>query len=324
MARGITEKDVFTASDALLLAGERPTIERVRQKIGRGSPNTVSPMLDAWFKGLGPRLQDPGAFAAPASVAEPVQQAAQHFWEVAQAQARGEFDRSLADALTSKQLEVDTALRNANVLRAANESQAEEMAVIREQLTAASARLDAERLAHAATSALLDDSRAQHDELRQHSAAAKALAREADARARRESDAAHERASGAERRAALQIESERTARSRAEKRTDTLEKRIDALQAEFQTTSERQLADLVSSRGQLAIASEQLREQRGVAERASARAVAAEAAMADAKLAAERAEGHVLGLQESIARFESMLAKTDARRPAKPTRATRT
>ncbi len=281
-------------------------------------------MLDAWFKGLGPRLQDPGAFAAPASVAEPVQQAAQHFWEVAQAQARGEFDRSLADALTSKQLEVDTALRNANVLRAANESQAEEMAVIREQLTAASARLDAERLAHAATSALLDDSRAQHDELRQHSAAAKALAREADARARRESDAAHERASGAERRAALQIESERTARSRAEKRTDTLEKRIDALQAEFQTTSERQLADLVSSRGQLAIASEQLREQRGVAERASARAVAAEAAMADAKLAAERAEGHVLGLQESIARFESMLAKTDARRPAKPTRATRT
>jgi hypothetical protein len=44
MARGITENDVWTASDALLLEGARPTIERVRQKIGRGSPNTVSPV----------------------------------------------------------------------------------------------------------------------------------------------------------------------------------------------------------------------------------------------------------------------------------------
>jgi hypothetical protein len=42
MPRGITENDVFTACDALLLAGERPTIERVPQKIGRGSPNTVT------------------------------------------------------------------------------------------------------------------------------------------------------------------------------------------------------------------------------------------------------------------------------------------
>ena len=42
MARGITEKDVFTACDALVLAGERPTIERVRQKVDRGSP-TLAP-----------------------------------------------------------------------------------------------------------------------------------------------------------------------------------------------------------------------------------------------------------------------------------------
>ncbi|WP_196360993.1 DNA-binding protein, partial [Achromobacter xylosoxidans] len=42
MATGITEQDVWRAADALLLEGARPTIERVRQKIGRGSPNTVS------------------------------------------------------------------------------------------------------------------------------------------------------------------------------------------------------------------------------------------------------------------------------------------
>ncbi|MDQ8034869.1 MAG: DNA-binding protein, partial [Bordetella sp.] len=36
--------------------GKRPTIERVRLKIGRGSPNTVSPMLERWFASLGERV----------------------------------------------------------------------------------------------------------------------------------------------------------------------------------------------------------------------------------------------------------------------------
>ena len=45
-SRGIQEADVFAAADALLAEGQRPTIERVRLKIGRGSPNTVSPMLE--------------------------------------------------------------------------------------------------------------------------------------------------------------------------------------------------------------------------------------------------------------------------------------
>ena len=69
---------------ALLLEGARPTIERVRQKLGRGSPNTVSPMLDTWFKHLGTRIKDPGAFSAPGSTPDPVHQAAKHLWEVAQ------------------------------------------------------------------------------------------------------------------------------------------------------------------------------------------------------------------------------------------------
>ncbi|PZQ76754.1 MAG: hypothetical protein DI563_06215 [Variovorax paradoxus] len=54
--RGIQEGDVFTAADALLAEGKRPTIERVRLKIGRGSPNTVSPMLERWFASLGERV----------------------------------------------------------------------------------------------------------------------------------------------------------------------------------------------------------------------------------------------------------------------------
>lgn len=90
MATGITETDVWTAADALLLEGARPTIERVRQKIGRGSPNTVSPHLETWFRALGARIKDPGAFAAAPAIPDPVAQAAAHFWETALAEARAE------------------------------------------------------------------------------------------------------------------------------------------------------------------------------------------------------------------------------------------
>lgn len=72
MPRGITQDDVWKACDALLLEGARPTIERVRQKIGSGSPNTVSPFLETWFKNLGGRIKDPGAFAAPPELPDPV------------------------------------------------------------------------------------------------------------------------------------------------------------------------------------------------------------------------------------------------------------
>jgi hypothetical protein len=55
-ARGITQSDVSHAADSLLRSGERPTIEKIRRKLGRGSPNTINPMLDAWWKTLSARL----------------------------------------------------------------------------------------------------------------------------------------------------------------------------------------------------------------------------------------------------------------------------
>lgn len=48
MARGITQEQVNSAIEQLLLSGERPTIERVRAALGTGSPNTLTRMLDVW------------------------------------------------------------------------------------------------------------------------------------------------------------------------------------------------------------------------------------------------------------------------------------
>ncbi|RZL90112.1 MAG: DNA-binding protein [Variovorax sp.] len=88
--RGIQEAQVWEAADVLLQEGLRPTIERVRQKIGSGSPNTVSPMLERWFATLGKRLDGRGASLADGEAQQlplAIVQAAQQFWDVARREA---------------------------------------------------------------------------------------------------------------------------------------------------------------------------------------------------------------------------------------------
>lgn len=94
VSRGIQEEDVWGAADALLSEGLRPTIERVRQKIGRGSPNTVSPMLERWFASLGTRLAggvNPSANLAAGNDADgvpvSVRNATRLLWETARREA---------------------------------------------------------------------------------------------------------------------------------------------------------------------------------------------------------------------------------------------
>ena len=76
--RGVTASDVSHAADTLLRLGERPTIEKVRQKIGKGSPNTINPLLDAWWKTLSARL-DSGP-AALHRLPESVAHVAEALW----------------------------------------------------------------------------------------------------------------------------------------------------------------------------------------------------------------------------------------------------
>lgn len=111
--RGVQQEEVWAAADALIAAGERPTIERVRFKIGRGSPNTVSPMLESWFATLGPRL---GVVAEGAQAQEgtpkELRQALDKVWAVAVTAARDEADRALEperDRLAQHGLQLDIA-----------------------------------------------------------------------------------------------------------------------------------------------------------------------------------------------------------------------
>jgi len=56
MAKGITQEQVSAAADALVTAGERPTVEKIRAQLGTGSPNTVIRMLETWRGALAERL----------------------------------------------------------------------------------------------------------------------------------------------------------------------------------------------------------------------------------------------------------------------------
>ncbi len=54
---------VWEAADAILLGtGERPTVEAIRQRLGGGSPNSVTAYLNEWYRELAERLS---AAAAP-------------------------------------------------------------------------------------------------------------------------------------------------------------------------------------------------------------------------------------------------------------------
>lgn len=85
MPHGITQEQVNAASDGLLQAGERPTVEKVRAKLGTGSPNTITRMLDAWRLGLAERLRTANELP---SLPDEIGQAMTALWSLAVQHAR--------------------------------------------------------------------------------------------------------------------------------------------------------------------------------------------------------------------------------------------
>lgn len=94
--RGIQQDEVWAAADALIAEGLRPTIERVRQKLGRGSPNTVSPMLEVWFGTLGKRLGVTELQNDLKGIPPIVSQSISKIWEVALQEAHNEAGQNVA------------------------------------------------------------------------------------------------------------------------------------------------------------------------------------------------------------------------------------
>ncbi len=307
--RGVQREDVWAAADAVLLAGEKPTIERVRQHLGSGSPNTVGPLLEQWFKHLGARLQDPGAFAAPAGVPDPVLQAARHFWETALAHTRGDFEErlreGLADAVANVEAEKERAeiagaaafeaSAKANRLQGELAEQAQLLRRAQEALAAESARLQEVRTALAAEKERLLEERRR--------------ASEALNELKRQLAAAVDRADAADRRVAMELERERSARAKAERQVEALQKAVEAVreaeriakrEAHQQLEALRQREEALQSR--LALAE---------AELAALQRLADLRAIDESKIVeVAAAASQVTGLRTSLDRLAAMVEAT--------------
>ena len=94
MAIGVPENEVFAAADAVLTRGERPTVERVRLELGRGSPARVGSLLDQWWARLAERLS--GETRLPALPGK-VSQAFIAVWQQAIHLAHGFAEQALVE-----------------------------------------------------------------------------------------------------------------------------------------------------------------------------------------------------------------------------------
>jgi hypothetical protein len=92
----LTQEVVWGVCDELLRGGARPTIERIRERVG-GSPNTVSIQLESWFKALSARLAalDLGEVPTLATGGLPsdLVRMAEQLWQTAKTGAKLEADR---------------------------------------------------------------------------------------------------------------------------------------------------------------------------------------------------------------------------------------
>ncbi|CAN7749459.1 DNA-binding protein [Variovorax sp. LjRoot84] len=319
-SRGIQEDDVWGAADALLHEGLRPTIERVRQKIGRGSPNTVSPMLERWFVSLGQRIAGGAAPSANLSagndadgVPVSVRNATRLLWETARREAeqvqRQEMDgaraelRESEESLRSGQAELaqreaafeqaraslDTALASSQQAREALERQLAEQAAEVQRLRVSTdheiARLNT----------LLLQTSASKELLRQEHAAVLA-AREQDLRDAEARHAAQDRRMLAEvdraRQATKSMEAELAREQQHRVRSE--EAAAQALQAERQALRTAQQAGQEAERS--------LRDQLAAERIALARSEAQGAALAQRLDALQR---HLEDLQQRLAEERS-------------------
>jgi hypothetical protein len=320
MPRGITENDVWTACDALLVSGSRPTIERVRHHLGRGSPNTVGPHLDTWFKGLGARIQDPAAFAAPSSVPDPVHAAASQLWEAAQAEARRDTEQRVALGVAEAEARALASETRAQQSEAALQASAMKAQRAQEELTRAAGALEEALRNHAAEKARVDEVRtalaAAHLRIQQleaelafqRSEAAKQVA------------AAIERADAADRRVAMELERERSARAKAERAAEGWAVKADAARRETGTATDEFQRKLdaahtreIQLQSQLAAATADLVQERTMRQSAQS---AAQTQEADFRAAREQAAT----LQQALERLAGMLAASASSPPKQAVR----
>lgn len=254
---GVTEAQVHAAADLLVLAGERPTIERVRAQLGTGSPNTLLRGLDTWWAALGGRLTEQRVALSLPGAPESVVAAASALWKEAMTQAQRLTDAALGDA------RADLAAQQASlgVIRAALEAEQLELG----------AKVEAAKASEQRVATQLEESRASLSEAR------KALADLRLERDRWEDDAKTARAKTLELDRRLQEHQAAAAAERAHLLTSEARwaAEVDRLRQQAKLVEKERMAERRDNREAARVSAAELKESlRGKAEADRAAAAA--------------------------------------------------
>ena len=242
MAAGVPETEVYAAADAVLSRGERPTVERVRTELGRGSPARVGQLLEQWWEQLAQRLKGHALLPElPGDVAQAFAEA----WRLALIHAGTAAETALVgqqNALFAEQTsltqerklwEIALAEAQSNVAEAAaqltqSEAQLRERQVLVDQLLANAADLQRQR-GH-----LQEQAERRDAEL----AAVRAELATAQAHIRTVEDRAHQRVDQARQEVRTLAQQQERARREQAKQVAELTLQRDAMQATMRSAEQ--------------------------------------------------------------------------------------
>lgn len=270
--RGVQQEDVWAAADQLVADGLRPTIERVRQKIGRGSPNTVSPMLDTWFATLGSRLGVTDEKKATAGdLPPPVRQAMTKLWESALQSAQGVAEQTLAAQLTAIEQRTADLTNQEQGLLQRQSAQDEVLQVARLQVADLTTRLEQSQALTHRRGTEMDDLQLKLSDLDQQRVADLRRSEEENKRNAEERRQLQEHATLTERRLMTELDRERQESKRLKMSLQQAEQRAETVchqfLAEKQTLTQKLIdleSELRSERQSLLLVHERASELRGL------------------------------------------------------------
>lgn len=218
MARNLSQDDVWGACDALLLEGARPTAARVKERLGLKSMSGVAQHLETWFVDRLKTAPTTAESLAQPTPSTPMQQAAQAFWDAAQAEARQDADQRIRTATTAA----------AEALRAEKRRTAQ----AENTFSAANARLQELEAELSARNAALRELTLARAAAEKSAEAAKKLAQDLEIRlAARETELVNVR-NAAKRHVTLAVQRVSETEQRAQAEISSLERRLASMTAD--------------------------------------------------------------------------------------------
>ena len=264
-SRGVQQDDVWGAADALLAEGLRPTIERVRLKIGRGSPNTVSPLLEGWFATLGRRLGAGNTSQGEEALPAPVFKAASNLWEIAMASAQEEAVKALsslqqivADDRAALELRETDVIHQKQVLKERQEAFDDALKAARIQVADLTQRLAESVVERGERDREIGQLRAAVIALEKHRETARQQSDEQGKKHAEERIRLEERASASERRMLTELDRERQETKRAKASLDEVQRAADASKGKLFLATQSLTDKLNESNAELALARQAL------------------------------------------------------------------